>query len=102
VPRDVDDDDALMSIPSSEYVPALTGRALRRDGKVCCPFHDDSTPSLQTYTDPARGWVCYGCNAGGSIIDLGGGLYGIVPRGRGFHEIRRKLANDLLARAVAA
>ena len=34
-----------------------------------CPFHDDSTPSLSV--DPIKNvWHCFGCNAGGSVIDF--------------------------------
>lgn len=31
-----------------------------RQGKIRCPFHDDSHPSLQLYKG-ARGWWCYVC-----------------------------------------
>ena len=36
------------------------------DGKIGCPFHDDSTPSLQLYADHFH---CYGCGAHGSAVD---------------------------------
>lgn len=33
-----------------------------------CPFHDDKTPSLSV--TPEKGlWHCFGCDAGGSVID---------------------------------
>jgi hypothetical protein len=35
-------------------------------GKVCCPFHDDSKPSLQIYPDH---YHCFVCNAHGGPID---------------------------------
>jgi DNA polymerase len=35
-------------------------------GKICCPFHDDSTPSLHVYDDHFH---CYGCGAHGDTID---------------------------------
>jgi hypothetical protein len=94
------DPDPLRTISASIYIEILTGRVVGRDGKVRCPFHDDSTPSLHAYNDPARGWRCFGCHANGSIIDFGSLLYGIEPRGAGFHEIRRRLAADLLAEAA--
>lgn len=97
------DGDALRSLAAADYAPLLTGREVGRDGKMCCPFHEDRTPSLHAYSAPERGWVCYGCQRGGSIIDFGAALYDIAPRGRGFHEIRRRLASDLLrASEVAA
>ncbi len=50
----------------------LAGIELRRQGKDlvgCCPFHEDSTPSL--VVSPAKNlWHCLGaCQAGGSVID---------------------------------
>lgn len=95
------DDDLLMSIEPAEYVATLTGQEIGRDGKVRCPFHPDRTPSLHVYQEPERGWACFGCGKGGTIIDFGGYLYGIEPRGRGYHEIRRRLAADTLQRAAA-
>jgi len=94
-------DDVLRTFPASYYVPALTGRDLGRDGKVACPFHEERTPSLHAYDDPDRGWCCYGCGRGGSIIDFGAELYGVEPRGAGYHEIRRRLAAELLRLVVA-
>lgn len=92
--------DPLLEIPAAEYVPALTGRPVGRDGKAQCPWHADGqerTPSLHAYPNPEAGWCCYGCDLGGTIIDFGARLYGIEPRGSGFHEIRRRLAADLLS-----
>jgi DNA primase len=48
-----------------EYVP------LRREGrqmKGCCPFHDDHNPSM--YVDDQKGFYCFGCDVGGSVIDF--------------------------------
>ncbi len=94
-------DDVLRTFPASYYVPALTGRDLGRDGKVACPFHEERTPSLHAYDDPGRGWCCFGCGRGGSIIDFGAELYGVEPRGAGYYEIRRRLAAELLRLVVA-
>lgn len=54
-------------------VIASYGIKLERDGKLlkcCCPFHDDSTPSL--IVDPHKDlgvWHCKGeCNVGGDVI----------------------------------
>jgi DNA primase len=34
-----------------------------------CPFHEDDTPSLSV--DPIKNvWHCFGCDAGGSVIDF--------------------------------
>ncbi len=91
--------DALMSIPATVYVPALTGRLLGRDGKLECPFHEDWNPSLHCY-EGAGGWYCFQCSRGGSIIDLGAALWGLEPRGGGYFEIRRRLAVELLSVAA--
>lgn len=34
----------------------------------CCPFHDDDTPSLSV-SAPKNLWRCFGCDAGGGVID---------------------------------
>lgn len=96
-------DDPLRRIPATEYVPALTGRSPNREGKTTCPSHgggQERTPSLHVYPGDG-GWYCYGCERGGGIIDLGALLYGIEPRGAGFHEIRRRLVTALLGSAAA-
>jgi CHC2 zinc finger len=95
----LDADDPLRRIPATEYVPTLIGREPGWGGKVRCPFHSggrERTPSLHVYPDD-RGWCCFGCERGGSIIDFGAHLYGIGPRGGGYGEVRRRLASALLA-----
>jgi hypothetical protein len=90
-------DNPLATIPPPVYVELLTGRERGRDGKkVACLFHDDRTPSLEVYDDPARGWYCFGCERGGSIVDFGAALWEIEPRGAGYHEIRRRLEAELV------
>jgi len=98
-------DDPLLAIVPPMYVELLTGREVGRDGKARCPFHADGgerTPSLHAYPTPEEGWTCFGGCGGGSIIDLGALLYGIQPRGRGYHEVRRRLAAALLGQEAAA
>ena len=36
-----------------------------RDRKICCPFHDDRSPSLHVYTDH---YYCFACGANGDRI----------------------------------
>jgi hypothetical protein len=62
---------------------------------VSCPFHTDATPSLHVYPEPGRGWYCYGCGRGGSVYDLAALLWSISPSGRGFIELRQRLAEAL-------
>ena len=56
----------------------LTGVGVRidRSGKAICPFHGERTASLKVYDDPKRGWHCFGCGAGGSVIDMAMLWYG--------------------------
>jgi len=95
-------DDALLELAPAVYIEALTGREVGRDGKVACPFHEDRTPSLHAYPTAERGWCCHAGCGGGSIVDFGGRLYGLEPRGAGYHEIRERLERDLRAAARGA
>lgn len=56
----------------------LTGVGIHVDrcGKARCPFHGEKTASLKVYEDPKRGWHCFGCGVGGSVIDLAMKWYG--------------------------
>lgn len=87
--------DLLLEIPPEEYIEALTGLEVSADRKVCCPFHDDSTPSLHVYEDD---WYCYGCDLGGSIYDFGAEFFLIRPTGAQFFELRQTLAQSLSQR----
>ena len=49
-----------------------------RAGFICCPFHGERTPSLKLYAD---GFYCFGCGAGGSVIDFVGRLFHLDPLG---------------------
>jgi len=47
------------------------GYALQKQGKdyaVCCPFHDDKTPSC-IISPKSNLFNCFGCGVGGSVID---------------------------------
>lgn len=44
---------------------------------ICCPFHHEKTPSLKVYSEPGRGFHCYGCGEGGSAIDFAMKLFNI-------------------------
>lgn len=45
-----------------------------RNWKGLCPFHNEKTPSFYLFSDSNR-YKCFGCNNGGSIIDLTMALY---------------------------
>ena len=94
-------DRELLAIPAVEYVRALTNRSPNRAGKVLCPFHAESAPSLQLYPDGT--FYCFGsgCGRGGTIIDFAAHLWlsgqsSDTPlRGRQFIELRRRLVERL-------
>ena len=47
------------------------GYQIKPEGKdhvMCCPFHDDKTPSLKISTDK-NVFNCFGCGASGTVID---------------------------------
>jgi hypothetical protein len=56
-----DDEDPTVDIPLAHLIgEPLVG------GKICCPFHDDHTPSLAVYDDH---YHCFVCGAHGGHID---------------------------------
>jgi len=70
----------------------LDGHVLRRDGarmKCCCPFHDERTPSCSI--TPERGlFHCFGCGAGGSVIDYHARKRAISPAAA-IRELKKRL-----------
>jgi len=92
-------DRALLAIPAADYVTRLAGLSPNRAGKVRCPFHDDQTPSLQTYQDGS--WYCFGCTRGGSIYDFAALLWLTGTKDREFIKLRARLADQLLEVARA-
>jgi len=88
------DSDPLLLIDLRDVWGKLTGTDPNRVGRGHCPNpeHDDRWPDCAVKESLFN---CHACEAGGSIVDLGGYLYGLEPRGFGFHEIRRRLLADL-------
>jgi hypothetical protein len=89
--------DPLRGVAPRVYVERLTNQRVDRWGKIHCPFHEDRTPSLHVYSDPERGWTCFGCSTpagrplGGDIYTLASMLWRIPPRGRDFLTLRASL-----------
>ena len=88
--------DRLLLVAPPVYFKRLTGLRVGPSGKLHCLFHDDRSPSLHVYREPARGWYCFGCGRGGSVYDLAALLLGRKTRGRDFCELRRELEALLL------
>lgn len=87
----------LLAIPATEYVRVLASLTPNRAGKVLCPFHPESRPSLQLYPDGT--FYCFGryskdraCHKGGTIFDFAAARWGLGTRGNDFLELRRRLA----------
>jgi len=85
-------DRELLAIPAAEYIRILTSREPNRVGKVLCPFHEETEPSLQLYADGT--FYCFGarCKKGGTIFDFAALLWGTGTRERDFLKLRRLLA----------
>lgn len=50
-------------------VLGLYGVEVKRGNKALCPIHNENTPSFTIYHD-SNSWHCFGCGAGGSVIDF--------------------------------
>ena len=65
------------------------GFEVNRAGFISCPFHTtDKTPSLKI-SKSNKSFKCYGCNAGGTVIDFVMNLFNIK-----FNEAIVKIDND--------
>lgn len=62
------------------------GMRANHSGMVCCPFHDDHTPSLKLNEDY---FYCFGCGAGGDVVELTRRLFDLRA-----YEAASKLAVD--------
>lgn len=51
------------------------GQKPDRNGFLLCPFHRDGDKSLKVYGGK-KGWYCYGCHKGGTVIDFAMEWYG--------------------------
>lgn len=49
-------------------------------GFICCPLHGEKTPSMKLYPGTG-GFYCFGCGAGGSVIDFVAQLFNLDPIG---------------------
>ena len=62
------------------------GLEVNRGNMVCCPFHNDRTPSMKLNDDY---FYCFGCGTHGDVIDLVARLFGLSS-----FEAAQKLAQD--------
>ena len=62
------------------------GLGANRGNMVCCPFHNDRTPSMKLNEEY---FYCFGCGACGDVIDLAARLFGLSG-----YDAAKKLAAD--------
>ena len=55
---------------------------------MCCPFHEDSTPSMKIYVN-SNTFYCFGCCVGGDVISFVMHLFRL-----GFREALLRLNDD--------
>lgn len=73
-------DEIKSRVTTKDLCEALDIR-VNHSGFAYCPFHEErKSPSLKVYADSARGWHCFGCGAGGSVIDFAMAYWGISFR----------------------
>ena len=65
---------------------ALYGLPVTPNGMVCCPFHEDHTPSMKLND---AYYYCFGCGATGDVIDLTARLFDLSSL-----QAARKMAQD--------
>ena len=61
------------------------GFDVKRNGMICCPFHDDSTPSMKV----DKRYHCFGCGEDGDVINFVQKLFDLSPK-----KAAQKLAYD--------
>ena len=62
------------------------GLGVNRGNMVCCPFHNDRTPSMKLNEDY---FYCFGCGVHGDVIDLVARLFNLSS-----YDAAKKLAYD--------
>lgn len=71
---------------SVKEVAEYYGLKVNRGNMVCCPFHNDRTPSMKLNEDY---FYCFGCGATGDVIDLVARLFNLSS-----YAAAKKLAYD--------
>ena len=62
------------------------GFDISRNDMICCPFHNDDSPSMKLYDDH---FYCFGCGEHGDVIDFTSKLFSLSPK-----EAAERLAQD--------
>jgi hypothetical protein len=83
-------DNALRSMDARVWVPRLTGQELVDDQWMCCPFHEERTPSFKA--GPGGRYHCFGCGEDGTIFDFAAHVWKRSTSGTEFVYLRADLA----------
>ena len=70
---------------TTRQAASFYGLKVGRNGMVCCPFHNDKTPSMKV----DERYHCFGCQADGDVIDFTARLFGLS-----LLDAAKKLAAD--------
>ena len=68
--------DRIKAALDIDRVFSFYGYEPNRNGYVCCPFHSERTASCKVYPK-SNSFYCFGCGAGGDVIDFVRLLYGL-------------------------
>ena len=74
----------LAAIRANHSLPSIVGASVKlhragNEWKACCPFHADRSPSF-TIFDGGERFHCFGCGAGGDVLDYLQRAHGISLR----------------------
>ena len=89
----------IHDIDLKQLIESETGKSFNRDNKICCPFHNENTPSFSLKKDNSK-WKCFGCGRGGDAIDFIKELRGIKYTegckylGIGLNEEYKRIATE--------
>ena len=71
---------------STREVAEHYGYKVSRNGMMCCPFHNDRTPSMKV----DQNFICFGCQEKGDVIRFASKLFGLPP-----YDAAGKLIEDM-------
>lgn len=71
--------DAVKRSVTARQAADMLGLHPNSKGFCKCPLHGEKTGSMKLYPG-SRGWYCFGCHKGGSVIDLVMDYYGMPFR----------------------
>ena len=80
--------EAVKQSVTTRQAASFYGIRVGRNGMVCCPFHNDRTPSMKVDSR----FYCFGCGASGDVIDFSALLHGLRGNGKLRSGLRRTSA----------